>query len=98
MLALIAYHAPQGNRGTWFALSASFMNLALTAAEMISKYFNKWFVVSREVLDASGQVVQAADYSQLGTLLLLCMSWTFLIPLCAVSFLIKEPKKQTNTR
>ena len=91
MLSLIAFHAPAGNRGTWFALAASFMNLALTASQIISKYFNQWFVVAREVVDESGEIIVAADYSQLGSLLLLCMSWTFIVPLVAVIWLVKEP-------
>lgn len=90
MLSLIAFYAPAGSRGTWFALAASFMNLALTAADMISKYLNKAFVVTRQVLDESGAVVTAADYSMLGTLILICMVWTFVVPMLSVGLLIKK--------
>ncbi len=93
MLSLIAFHAPAGNRGTWFALAASFMNLALTAAQLISKYFNQWFPVSREVLNEAGEIIVASDYSQLGILIALCMAWTFIVPFLAVSLLIREPRR-----
>lgn len=92
MLSIIAFYAPAGSRGTWFALAASFMNLALTAADMISKYLNKAFVVTRQVLDEAGAVITAADYSQLGMLILVCMLWTFIVPMLSVGLLIREKR------
>ena len=92
MLSIIAFYAPAGARGTWFALAASFMNLALTAADMISKYLNKAFLVTRQVLDDTGTVITAADYSELGTLIVICMIWTFVVPMLAVSLLIREKR------
>lgn len=92
MLSIIAFYAPVGNRGTWFALAASFMNLALTAADMISKYLNKAFVVTRQVTDEAGVVTVAADYTLLGTLIVICMLWTFVIPFLAISFLVKDTR------
>ena len=98
MLSLIAFHAPAGNRGTWFALAASFMNLALTAAQLVSKYLNKLFPVSREVLNEAGGVEVAANYEMLGILLISCMAWTFLVPILAVGFLIRDSKpKETQS-
>lgn len=94
MLSLIAFHAPAGSRGTWFAVAASFMNLALAAGSMLSKYLNKIFVVSREVRDSSQNVVVAADYSELGLLLWTVLLITFSIPMLAVLFLL--PKDRTN--
>ncbi|WP_100550680.1 MFS transporter [Caedibacter taeniospiralis] len=71
MLALIARYAPKGNAATWFALMASFMNLALTAGSLLSKYLNKVFAVSREVLDhTTNTVISSANYSELGSLLI----------------------------
>ena len=93
MLSIIAFYAPAGSRGTWFALAASFMNLALTAADMISKYLNQVFVVTRQIVDDAGAVLSAADYSDLGTLILICMVWTFVVPMLAVGLLIREKKQ-----
>ena len=69
MLTLIAIHAPRGQIATWFALMASLMNLALTTGGIISKQLNEYWVVSRQVMDASGNILVQADYSQLGALL-----------------------------
>jgi len=52
MLTLIAIHAPEGRRATWFALMASFMNLALSAGQLQTKYFNQIFEVTRGQYDA----------------------------------------------
>jgi hypothetical protein len=52
MLTLIAIYAPAGHRATWFALMASLMNLALVAGQLMTKYLNMIFVVSRGVYDA----------------------------------------------
>ncbi len=92
MLALIAYYAPAGKRGTWFAVAASFMNLALTAGNLLTKYLNQIFVVSREVKDESGTVTVAQDYSELGILLLIVIGISTLVPLIAVLWLLKDAK------
>ncbi len=47
MLTLIAIHAPAKSRAVWFALMASFMNTALTAGDLMTKYMNMIFVVER---------------------------------------------------
>ena len=47
LLTLIAVHAPAGHRATWFALMASFMNLALVAGDLQTKYLNLLFHVDR---------------------------------------------------
>ena len=52
MLTLIAIHAPEGRRATWFALMASFMNLALSAGQLQTKYFNQVFEITRGQYDA----------------------------------------------
>ena len=41
LLTLIAFYAPPGHRATWFALMASFMNLALVAGQLQTKYLNR---------------------------------------------------------
>ncbi len=71
MLAWIARNAPSNLKATFFAVMASFTNLALSASSLATKYLNQIFVVSREVRDPStGDVTVAADYSTLGLLLI----------------------------
>jgi hypothetical protein len=70
MLAWIANSAPANLKATYFAVMASFTNLALSAAQLGTKYLNQVFVVTREVRDpATGTVLVPADYSELGMLL-----------------------------
>lgn len=71
MLAWIARNAPDNLKATFFAVMASFTNLALSASSLITKYLNEIFVVEREVVDRiTGAVDVPADYSQLGWLLI----------------------------
>lgn len=84
LLTLIAVHAPEANRGTWFAIGASLMNLALSGGSIASKWLNKIFVVSREVLAESGEVLTAQNYKPLGPLLLIVVGIGVVIPLVGV--------------
>jgi len=73
LLTLIAFYAPQGHRATWFALMASFMNLALVAGQLQAKYLNQVFVVER------------GSYGDLGPLLITAAILGFLIPVAAIA-------------
>lgn len=85
MLAWIANSAPEKLKATYFAVMASFTNLALSAAQLGTKYLNKAFVVTREVKDAAtGAVKVPADYSQLGDLLIATTLIGFVAPLAAI--------------
>jgi len=85
MLAWIAKNAPAHLKATFFAVMASFTNLALAAASLGTKYLNQIFVVAREVRDrASGAVTVPADYSQLGWLLITVVAITVLAPLVTI--------------
>ena len=86
MLAWIANSAPDRLKATFFAVMASFTNLALAAAQLGTKYLNQAFVVTREVRDASGTITTPADYQQLGTLLVLTTVIGFVLPMLAVVF------------
>ena len=87
MLAWIANSAPDRLKATYFAVMASFTNLALSAAQLGTKYLNQFFVVRREVKDAAtGAVKAAADYGQLGDLLVLTTVLGFVVPLLAILF------------
>jgi hypothetical protein len=86
MLAWIANSAPANLKATYFAVMASFSNLALSAAQLGTKYLNQGYVVSREVRDrASGAIKVPQDYSELGTLLIAATLIGLLVPLAAVA-------------
>jgi hypothetical protein len=84
MLAWIARSAPERLKATYFAVMASFTNLALSAAQLGTKYLNQIFLVTREVRDAAGAVTVPADYSQLGHLLVASTSLGFVLPFLAI--------------
>jgi len=83
MLTLVAIYAPEGKKGTWFALMASLMNIALSAGGLFSKYLNQIFVVTREILQ-DDKVISHADYSQLGDLLWVVILAGFFIPIITI--------------
>jgi len=88
MLAWIANSAPANLKATYFAVMASFSNLALSAAQLGTKYLNQAFLVTREVRDrASGALRVPADYSEVGVLLVAATLAAFLVPLAAVAAL-----------
>jgi hypothetical protein len=87
MLAWIARSAPDRLKATYFAVMASFTNLALSAAQLGTKYLNQIYTVTREVKDAAtGAIKTPADYSQLGDLLILSTVLGFALPLLAILF------------
>jgi hypothetical protein len=87
MLAWIANSAPAQLKATFFAVMASFTNLALSLAQLGTKYLNQIFTVTREVRDhATGAVSVPADYSEMGLLLVTVTSLTFLLPMAAIAF------------
>lgn len=85
MLAWIARNAPSHLKATFFAVMASFTNMALSASSLGTKYLNEIFVVTRAAVDPdSGAVISTADYSQLGYLLLTGGVLTVALPLIAI--------------
>jgi len=87
MLAWIARSAPSNLKATYFAVMASFTNLALSLSQLGTKYLNEMFVVTREVRDhASGAIKVAADYSDLGMLLVVQLAIGLALPLAAILF------------
>ena len=75
MLTLVAIHAPEGRRATWFALMASFMNLALVAGQLQTKYFNEFFDITR------------GNYETLGPLIVTVIAIGFVVPMTAILLL-----------
>lgn len=87
MLAWIANSAPANLKATFFAVMASFTNLALSLGQLGTKYLNEIFVVTRGVKDqATGAIQTTADYSQLGELLIVQLLLGLIIPFSAILF------------
>ncbi len=87
MLAWIANSAPVNLKATFFAVMASFTNLALSLGQLGTKYLNEIFVVTRGVKDQATGVIQTpADYSQLGELLIVQLLLGLIIPFSAILF------------
>ena len=86
MLAWIARNAPANLKATFFAVMASFTNLALSASALLTKYLNQVFTVTREVKDsATGAIKTAADYGELGWILITVAIVGVAVPLAAVA-------------
>ncbi len=86
MLAWIARSAPVNLKATYFAVMASFTNLALSASQLGTKYLNQIYTITREVREANGDVKIAADYSQLGELMIVQTVIALLIPALVIAF------------
>jgi hypothetical protein len=85
MLAWIANSAPANLKATFFAVMASFTNLALSLSQLGTKYLNQIYVISREVRDASTDELQmAADYSDLGDLIIATIILGLVLPFAAI--------------
>jgi hypothetical protein len=85
MLAWIANSAPARLKATYFAVMASFTNLALSSAQLGTRYLNQVFTVTRQVADpASGAVSVPADYSELGMLLIVASALALALPFAAI--------------
>jgi MFS family permease len=72
LLTLIAIYAPPSKRAVWFALMASFLNLALIAGQLATKYLNWIFVVER------------GNYAELPALVMTAVVLGVVIPLAAI--------------
>ncbi len=73
MLAWIANSAPANLKATYFAVMASFSNLALAASQLGTKYLNQAWTIKR------------GDYGELGELMLAAALIGLLLPLVAVA-------------
>lgn len=81
MLAWIAREAPADQKATYFAVMAAFTNLALSASNLLTSYFNKLFVVER------------TDFSELGLLMITVVMTGLLLPILTV-FLVNGWKRR----
>ena len=96
LLAWIAKNAPAHLKATFFAVFASFTNLALSASSLGTKYLNEIFTITREVKDkVSNAILTTADYSELGLLLITVTLLTLLFPIIFVN-IIQKTKFKTD--
>jgi hypothetical protein len=96
MLAWIARNAPANLKATFFAVMASFTNLALSASSLVTKYLNRIFVVTRDVRDKStSEITMPADYSELGMLLITTVLIIVILPLSAI-LLVQHSRYKTE--
>jgi hypothetical protein len=63
---------------------ASFTNLALSLSQLGTKYLNQIFIVTREVKDPAGVIKVAANYGELGMLLITVTLIGLTLPLAAI--------------
>ncbi len=92
MLAWIAKNAPPHLKATFFAVMASFTNLALSAASLGTKYLNEIYLITREVRDRANDIIKtAADYSELGWLLITVTLISLLVPLLTIVLIQHSP-------
>lgn len=84
MLAWIAKEAPSKYKATYFALMASFSNLALSAGTLGTKYLNEIFVIVKPVYDRAGVLVKPGVYDQLGPLVITVGLISLFAPLAAI--------------
>ena len=96
MLAWIAKNAPSKYKATFFAVFASFTNIALSARELFTSYLNKVFVINREVIDQqSNEVLVKANYDDLDNLLISLIIITLVAPLITI-YIIQKTKFRSN--
>jgi hypothetical protein len=84
MLAWIANSAPEHLKATYFAVMASFTNLALSAGQLGTKYLNQIYTITRAVKDAQGVVTTPAYYGDLPELLTTAIVLGLVLPFAAV--------------
>jgi hypothetical protein len=92
MLAWIAKNAPPHLKATFFAVMASFTNLALSAASLGTKYLNEIFLVTREVRNrVTNAIITTADYGELGWLLIVVTLIGLIVPLLTILLIQRSP-------
>jgi hypothetical protein len=71
-LTIVAINAPAGRRATWFALMASWMNIALVAGALQTKYLNVLFEAGR------------GSYTDLAALTIAAVAIGFVVPVAGI--------------
>jgi hypothetical protein len=97
LLAWIAKNAPIKYKATFFAVFASFTNLALSAKELFTSYLNKIFVIKREIIDKeTNNIVEAANYAYLDNLIISVIIITLFVPLITIVIIQKSKFKSLD--
>ena len=92
MLAKIANSAPAHLKAAFFAVMASFTNLALPLSNLGTRYLNRAFTVNRQVLDPlTGAVSVPADDSEPGVLLVTVTGLGLLLSMLTILFIRYSP-------
>jgi BT1 family len=92
MLAWIANSAPAQLKATFFAVMASFTNLALSLGTLGTKYLNQLFTITRQVSDPETQAIMVpADYSELGVLLITVTLLSLVLPMATILIIQHSP-------
>jgi hypothetical protein len=96
MLAWIAKNAPAHLKATFFAVMASFTNLALSASSLGTKYLNQIYTVTREIRNRVTDAIQIpADYGELGWLLITVAVIAVVAPLLTIA-LVQHTRLRTQ--
>lgn len=96
MLAWIAKNAPANLKATFFAVMASFTNLALSASALLTKHLNQLFIVTREVRDqVSGSILVTENYATLGWLLITVAVTSVAAPLITIA-IVQQSRFRTQ--
>jgi len=97
LLAWIAKNAPIKYKATFFAVFASFTNLALSARELFTSYLNKVFVIKREIVDKKlHKVIEEANYTDLDNLLISIIIITLFVPLLTIIIIQKSKLRSSD--
>ncbi|MFC1751732.1 hypothetical protein ACFLY5_01135 [Patescibacteria group bacterium] len=89
MLAWIAQYAPTKHKATYFAVMASFTNLALSASTMGTKYLNEIFVITKPVFNRAGEIIKAGSYTELPYILWTVFGISLTFPVLAILLFAK---------
>lgn len=94
MLAWIAQYAPTKHKATYFAVMASFTNLALSAGTLGTRYLNEIFVITKPVFNRAGELVKTGDYTELPFILWIVFGVSLVFPILSVVFFTKIRGKE----
>jgi uncharacterized paraquat-inducible protein A len=84
MLAWIAKEAPRNQKATYFAIMASFTNLALQGTNLSTKYINRIFTIER------------GQYGELGQLMIVVALIGLVVPILTV-FILNPLTRKTES-
>jgi hypothetical protein len=97
MLTLVSIYAPEGKKGTWFALMASLMNIALSAGGLLTKYLTQLYLLTREIKEKD-TIVTVANYDDLGVLLWVVILAGFIIPIVTIWIFNPDPDDTNSSK